>query len=253
MSFSQADRDALSGLAGRLKVPLGSLGGLMEMESGLDPNIWGGAGGQYRGLIQFGPDARKEVGLPDRKMTVAEQVPFVEKYFQQRGFTPGKHGVTEMYRTVLVGNPHQSGTDSFGTNSDKAARRMQPGGDLYERFMKRFGGAPAGATASGGSGASAPKPAGGGGASSSGGGRGGGGGGGVIEVEPMSVSPYSSPDGGGLIKPLKIGVGGKSSDEEGFTDPSVGVIKPGKPRFAGDDSFVISLMKSLGLMGSAFS
>jgi hypothetical protein len=60
-------------------------------------------------------------------MSIAEQMPYVEKYFQQRGFTPGKHGTTELYRTVLVGNPRQSGTDSFGTNSDKAAERMKPG------------------------------------------------------------------------------------------------------------------------------
>lgn len=117
-----------------------SLAALGELESGGDPNIWGGAGGQYRGFIQFGPGARKEVGLPDGPMTLAQQMPYVGKYFQQRGFKPGQHGVTEMYRTVLVGNPRQSGTDSFGTNSDKAAKRMMPGGDLYERARKRLSG-----------------------------------------------------------------------------------------------------------------
>lgn len=110
----------------------------MELESGLDPNVWGGGGGQYRGLIQFGPGARKEVGLPEGPMSIAQQMPYVEKYFQQRGFQPGKHGTTELYRTVLVGNPNQSGTDSFGTNSDAAAKRMMPGGDLYQRFSGKF-------------------------------------------------------------------------------------------------------------------
>lgn len=138
MSLSLQDAQAIAGTAQRLGVDPRTLGALMEMESGLDPNIWGGAGGQYRGLIQFGPGARKEVGLPDRKMSIAEQMPFVEKYFQQRGFTPGKHGTTELYRTVLVGNPRQSGTDSFGTNSDAAAKRMMPGGDLYQRFSGKF-------------------------------------------------------------------------------------------------------------------
>lgn len=71
-------------------------------------------------------------------MTVEEQIPYVEKYFQGRGFTPGKHGVQEMYRTVLVGNPYQGGTDSFGTNSDAAAKRMLPGGDLYQRGMAKL-------------------------------------------------------------------------------------------------------------------
>lgn len=138
MALTRTDVEAIQGLASRLKVDPGSLGGLMEMESGINANIWGGAGGRYRGLIQFGPGARSEVKLPDRQMTVAEQIPYVESYFKQRGFQPGKHGVTEMYRTVLVGNPHQSGTDSFGTNSDRAAQRMMPGGDLYKRATAKL-------------------------------------------------------------------------------------------------------------------
>lgn len=138
MSLSIQDAQAIASTAQRLQVDPRTLGALMEMESGLDPNIWGGAGKQYRGLIQFGPGARKEVGLPDGPMSISEQMPYVERYFQQRGFTPGKHGATELYRTVLVGNPKQSGTDSFGTNSDRAAERMKPGGDLYQRFSGKF-------------------------------------------------------------------------------------------------------------------
>ena len=133
MSLSKRDALAILGTANRLQVDPGSLAGLMELESGIDPNIWGGAGGQYRGLIQFGPGARQEVGLPSGPMTIEQQLPYVEKYFQQRGFVPGKHDETALYRTVLVGNPFQSGTDSFGTNSDSAARRMMAGGDLYNR------------------------------------------------------------------------------------------------------------------------
>ena len=45
----------------RLGVDPYSLGGLIELESGHKPNIWGGDGGKYRGLIQFGPGARSEV------------------------------------------------------------------------------------------------------------------------------------------------------------------------------------------------
>lgn len=138
MVLARTDAAAIAGAAQQLGVDPRTLGALMELESGVNPNIWGGAGKQYRGLIQFGPGARKEVGLPERPMTIAEQVPYVVKYFQQRGFQPGKHGPTELYRTVLVGNPHQSGTDSFGTNSDRAAQRMLPGGDLYRRFAAKF-------------------------------------------------------------------------------------------------------------------
>lgn len=140
MALSKQDAQAIVQLGSELGVDPVSLGGLMELESGINPNIWGGAGGQYRGLIQFGPGARKEVGLPSKEMTIAEQIPYVKKYFQQRGFKPGEHGVTEMYRTVLVGNPYQSGKDSFGTESDSASKRMLPGGDLYERARVKLEG-----------------------------------------------------------------------------------------------------------------
>jgi hypothetical protein len=138
MSLSAEDARAIASGARELGVDPRVLGGLMELESNVDPNIIGGAGKKYRGLIQFGPDARREVGLPDGPMSIAQQMPYVVKYFGQRGFKPGTHGATELYRTVLVGNPNQSGTDSFGTNSDQAARRMMPGGDLYKRFAARF-------------------------------------------------------------------------------------------------------------------
>ena len=138
MSLTKQDAQAIVQLGNELGVDPVSLGGLMELESGINPNVWGGAGGKYRGLIQFGPGARAEVGLPSKQMTVAEQIPYVKRYFQQRGFKPGEHGVTEMYRTVLVGNPFQSGKDTFGTESDSAAKRMMPGGDLYERARQKL-------------------------------------------------------------------------------------------------------------------
>lgn len=140
MSLSQQDADAIIGLAHRMGVDPGSLAGLMHMESGINPNIWGGAGGNYRGLIQFGPGARQEVGLPSGPMTIAEQVPYVERYFNSRGFKPGM-SAEQMYRTVLVGNPHQAGTDSWGTNSDSTGARMRPGGDLWQIGSKALSGA----------------------------------------------------------------------------------------------------------------
>lgn len=138
-SLANQDVMAIHQLAQRLQVDPYSLGALIQMESGHRPNVWGGDGGKYKGLIQFGPGARSEVGLPNRDMTIAEQIPYVEKYFKQRGFKPGKHGVTQLYRTVLVGNPYQSGTDSNNTNSDTAAQMMMPGGSLYQDAQKLYG------------------------------------------------------------------------------------------------------------------
>ena len=138
MELNDADRYAVFQTAKQLGVDPYSLGALIEFESSFRPNVMGGDGGNYRGLIQFGPGARQEVSLPDRDMTIAEQMPYVKKYFDQRGFKPGM-STTQMYRTVLVGNPGQSGTDSFGTNSDTAAQNMMPGGDLYNVARQRLG------------------------------------------------------------------------------------------------------------------
>ena len=151
MSLSQDDALAIVQTSQRLGVDPGSFAGLLQLESGIDPNIWGGAGGNYRGLIQFGPGARQEVGLPDGPMTIQQQLPYVEEYYRQRGFKPGEHDATALYRTVLVGNPYDSGTDSFGTNSDTAAQRMMPGGDLYNTGLQKLndalgGSLPTGAT-----------------------------------------------------------------------------------------------------------
>lgn len=135
---------AIEATSRRLGVHPGVLGGLFELESGHRPKVWGGDGGQYFGLIQFGPGARKETGIdPQRHTSIESQLPYVESYMRQRGYDPSQYrDETEraraLYRTVLVGNPRQSGTDSNGTNSDSAARRMLPGGDLFERAMARY-------------------------------------------------------------------------------------------------------------------
>lgn len=155
-----ADLAAIDSMGKRLGVPRGVLGGLFELESGHKADIWGGDKGKYFGAIQFGEGARRETGLNPRiHTTIESQEPYILKYFQQRGYNPGDYPdlpsrARALYRTVLVGNPRQSGTDSFGTNSDKAALRMLPGGDLYQRAEARYSRVPGG-----GGGSSAQPPA----------------------------------------------------------------------------------------------
>lgn len=144
----------------RLGVPRGVLGGLIELESEHKADAWGGDKRKYFGTIQFGEGARRQTGLNPRiHTTIESQEPYILKYFQQRGYNPGDYPdlpsrARALYRTVLVGNPRQSGTDSFGTNSDKAALRMLPGGDLYQRAEARYSLVPGG-----GGGGSAQPPA----------------------------------------------------------------------------------------------
>lgn len=138
--LSPADRAAFLKTSRKLGLDPYEFGGLIQLESGFRPNVWGGEGNNYRGLIQFGPGARNEVGLPNRDMTIAEQLPYVEKYFDQRGFKPGM-GIEKAYATVLVGNPGGSLTakDSFGTSAGGAAPRMKAGGDLYKTAQSMIG------------------------------------------------------------------------------------------------------------------
>lgn len=139
-TLQPADRQAVFDTAGRLGLDPYEFGALLHQESGFRPNVWGGAGGQYRGLIQFGPGARKEVGLPDKPMTIAEQLPYVEKYMQQRGYKPGT-GIAKAYATVLGGNPNASlsAKDAFGTSVSSSVPRFKAGGSLHKEAMKTLG------------------------------------------------------------------------------------------------------------------
>jgi hypothetical protein len=145
-TLQSADRQAVFKSAERLGLDPYEFGALVHQESGFRPNVWGGAGGQYRGLIQFGPGARKEVGLPDKPMTISEQLPYVEKYFQQRGYKPGM-GIAKAYATVLGGNPNVSlnAKDSFGTSVSSSLPKFKPGGSLYKEAIKTLGDPLAGA------------------------------------------------------------------------------------------------------------
>lgn len=85
-----------------------------------DPDIKGGKGGNYQGLIQFGPPERKAYGYR-QGMSFAEQVmgPVVA-YLKDRGVKPG-HGVAEVYSIINAGsldkngNPRWNRSDGNGT------------------------------------------------------------------------------------------------------------------------------------------
>jgi hypothetical protein len=134
------DRSAVFQTAKNLGLDPYEFGALIHQESGFRPNVMGGAGGQYRGLIQFGPGARKEVGLPSKEMTIAEQLPYVEKYFQSRGYKPGM-GIAKAYATVLGGNPNVSlsAKDSFGTSVGGSIPKFVKGGSLYKQAQATLG------------------------------------------------------------------------------------------------------------------
>jgi hypothetical protein len=67
------------------------------------PRRWGGAGGRYMGLIQFGPYERRKYGVSESQ-SFREQMGSAEQYFRDRGFKPGM-GLEDLYSTVLAGRP----------------------------------------------------------------------------------------------------------------------------------------------------
>lgn len=151
-TLPQADRAAIFDAARKLKLNPYELGGFLSLESGtnMDPNIRGGAGGNYYGMIQFGPDEQKKY-LDQSRMgqyTRAEQMPKAVQFLTDRGYTPGM-GIDRAYATVLGGNPNVSlnAKDSLGTSVAGASKRFRQGGDLYESAKRVLGDQPGVSTA----------------------------------------------------------------------------------------------------------
>ena len=73
MDYQITDKDkaAIVRTAQQLGVTPNELGAVLQRESGINPNIWGGAGGNYYGAIQFGGPERREAGL-DPTLEVGE-------------------------------------------------------------------------------------------------------------------------------------------------------------------------------------
>jgi len=137
------DRQAVFSSAKRLGLDPYEFGALIHQESGFRPNVYGGAGGNYYGLIQFGAPERAKY-LDKSKLgnyTIAEQMPAVEQFLRDRGFQPGKMGIDRAYATILGGNPNVSLTakDSFSTSVASSIPKFKSGGSLYKAAQTTLG------------------------------------------------------------------------------------------------------------------
>jgi hypothetical protein len=136
-----SERQAIFEGAKRLGLDPYEFGAFLSLESGpnMDPNIVGGAGKRYRGLIQFGPYEQQKYGISGTQ-TRAEQMPKVLQYFEDRGYKPGM-GLGRAYATVLLGNPNEplTGKDSFGTSPAGMLSRFKKGGDYYTNAQRVLG------------------------------------------------------------------------------------------------------------------
>jgi hypothetical protein len=104
---------------------------LMSWESGgtLNPNVFGGDGNAYKGIIQFSPDNQRTYGTSGQQ-SIAQQIPAVERYLKDRGFQPGKHDIRHAYSAVLAGQASErywDASDSNGTTVRNAAPKFRQG------------------------------------------------------------------------------------------------------------------------------
>jgi len=137
-NLSAADKAAIKATADRLGLDPYSFGAIIAKESSFRPNIWGGAGGNYYGLIQFGGPERREAGLDPEKIksksyTIPEQLPAVERWLRGRGFETGM-SPQKAYATILGGNPNANinAPDANNTTVANTTASLLPGGDLYK-------------------------------------------------------------------------------------------------------------------------
>lgn len=106
-------RIALEKAASILGINAVDLAALISYETAgtLSPGIKGGAGGNYLGLIQFGPEERRKYGVSGRQTFEQQLLNSVVPYLQDRtaafGGTKGM-GLAELYKTVIAGNPSVS-------------------------------------------------------------------------------------------------------------------------------------------------
>lgn len=95
---------------------------VMNYESSSDPTRWGGKGGQYFGLIQFGPEERKQFGVDTKNPSAQNQIDAIFKYLSARGYKPGM-GLLDLYSTILAGSPgHYNRADQNGTVAQHVAK-----------------------------------------------------------------------------------------------------------------------------------
>jgi len=105
------------------------------------PNQWGGDGGNYMGLIQFGPEERATYGVVEG-MSFRNQLlsvaAFLKDRFEGVGMSTQGASLLDLYTTVLAGNPkaNRDGVDSFNTSPNIGVSEMGP---HREQAARRYG------------------------------------------------------------------------------------------------------------------
>lgn len=116
--------------AGNLGINPSDLATAMSYETGgtMDHNLYGGAGGKYLGLIQFGPEEQAKYGVKSG-MPLDQHFGAVENFLRDRGVKPGM-GMLDLYSTINAGSPGRYNASDAGnggmpgTVADKVGEQM---------------------------------------------------------------------------------------------------------------------------------
>jgi len=138
-------RSSIINAASQLGIRPVDLAAVISLETGgtFAKDIKGGDGGNYQGLIQFGPSERKTYGYRSTMNFEQQVLGPVVRYLKARGVKPG-HGAQEIYAAILTGNVAniaQGGLDwkdSNGTSVRKALPSLTKGGHYQNavRFLR---------------------------------------------------------------------------------------------------------------------
>lgn len=101
---------------------------VINYESSGRPDVWGGKGGKYYGLLQFGGPERAKYGVDTVHPSAQNQIDAAFRFLGDRGFKPGM-GLLDLYSTINAGSPgHYNASDRPGMTVAKhvAAMSGQP-------------------------------------------------------------------------------------------------------------------------------
>jgi tape measure domain-containing protein len=137
---STSKQKALINAANKLGLKPQELAAIISFETGgtFNPNIVGGAGNKYRGLIQFGPSEQKQFGVTPGQ-SFESQLDSVVNFLLARGFKSGM-GQLKAYATVLTGNPSGdiSIKDKFGNSAYSVFQNQIASGKQHYQNAERF-------------------------------------------------------------------------------------------------------------------
>jgi hypothetical protein len=144
--FTRENAQAVRESAARLGLPPEHWAQILahETKGTYSPSIWGGKRGRYLGLIQFGPQERRQFGV-HAGQPFREQLGAAERFMLARGYKPGM-GQLDAYSTILAGRPglyHRR--DRNGSVAQHVAQMQREHAAVVERFLSS-GGSGGGAT-----------------------------------------------------------------------------------------------------------